>query len=68
VTGFKGAKPRIISEHTKITISQMKEIGAACVRELRKPGHELPHNREQDKRYQSDYDPDEGCQMRSYGK
>jgi hypothetical protein len=35
-----------------ITKGQMKEIEAARVRKLRTEGHELPLNKEKDKRYQ----------------
>ena len=49
---FQNAEAKVISTHKGITKTAMKEIEAARVRELREQGHELPHNREKDKRYQ----------------
>lgn len=52
---FKKARAIILSEHSNITKGEMKEIEAAKVRELREQGHQLPYNKERDKRYQPGY-------------
>ena len=52
---FKNAKPKVISTHKGITKGEMKEIEAKKVRELRKKGNALPHNKEKDKRYKPGY-------------
>jgi hypothetical protein len=52
---FENADFEVISTHKGITKGAMIEIEAAKVRELRKAGHELPHNKEKDKRYQVGY-------------
>lgn len=49
---FKNAQAVVISTHRGITKGEMKEkVEAPRVRELRSQGHELPHNRERDRRY-----------------
>lgn len=53
-TNFKDAIVTVISTHKGITKGEMKEIEAARVRELRRQGHALPHNRERDRRYHID--------------
>lgn len=48
---YKNAQAVEISTHRGITKGEMKEIEAQRVRDLREQGHELPHNRERDRRY-----------------
>ncbi|MEC9574589.1 RHS repeat-associated core domain-containing protein, partial [Escherichia marmotae] len=48
---FKNAQATVVSTHEGITKGEMKEIEAKRVRDLRTQGYELPHNRENDKRY-----------------
>ncbi|EDQ7228057.1 RHS repeat-associated core domain-containing protein [Salmonella enterica subsp. enterica] len=48
---FKNARAIVIRTYKGITKAEMKEIEAARVRLLRSQGHELPHNRENDRRY-----------------
>ncbi|EMM4086385.1 hypothetical protein WAC87_004457 [Shigella flexneri] len=56
---FKNAQATVVSTHKGITKGEMKEIEAKRVRDLRSQGHELPHNRENDKRYKPK--KDDGC-------
>jgi RHS repeat-associated protein len=48
---FKNAESKVIATYRNITKGQMKEIEAAKVWKLRSQGHELPHNKEKDRRY-----------------
>lgn len=50
---YPNAISKVIDTYKDITKGQMKEIEAKKVRALRAEGHELPYNRERDKRYQS---------------
>ena len=52
---FKDANFKVISTHKGITKAKMKEIEATKIRELRKLGYELPHNKEKGERYQPGY-------------
>jgi len=54
---YEGANPRVITRHNGITKGEMKEIEAKRVRDLRAAGHELPLNRERDKRYEKKQNP-----------
>ena len=57
---FPNARPTEVSKHPGITKKEMKEIEAKRVRDLRRQGEALPHNRENDKKYRPDYDDDSG--------
>jgi RHS repeat-associated protein len=50
---FPNAEAEILDTHHGITKGEMKEIEAERVRELRRQGHALPHNRENDRRYRA---------------
>ena len=58
---FPNARAKIVSTHKGIAKCEMKEIEAACVRELRSQGHELPHNRENDRRYKPGKNGGKSC-------
>ena len=48
---FKNAQAIVVATYKNITKGEMKEKEAAEVIRLRNEGHELPYNREKDKRY-----------------
>ncbi|PIT55276.1 hypothetical protein BHC44_02490 [Snodgrassella alvi] len=58
---FGNAESKVVRIYRGITKGKMKRIEAGRVRLLRRLGHELPHNRERDKRYRPSTKKNKWC-------